>query len=313
MRLLMPALPCLAAAIGAFAVRPGHDTAVPLPTARQGVAITIDSLRSRLVTRIAATPGAEVAVWFQDLARRDSLALDAGVSFHPASTMKVPVMIELFRRVDAGKASLATELFLQNAFESIADRSIYALDAKDDSDSSLYARVQQNVTLRELAERMITRSSNLATNTLIQYLDPERITATAHALGARDMRVLRGVEDTKAFARGLNNSTTAHDLGMLLAAIERGRAASRASCDSMRQVLLRQEFHDEIPAGLPPGTPVAHKTGWITGTLHDAAIVYPKGRGPYVLVVLTRKIPEEKVAQALIADISREVYRFVMK
>ena len=309
----MPALPCLAAAIGAFAVRPGHDTAVPLPTARQGVAITIDSLRSRLVTRIAATPGAEVAVWFQDLARRDSLALDAGVSFHPASTMKVPVMIELFRRVDAGKASLATELFLQNAFESIADRSIYALDAKDDSDSSLYARVQQNVTLRELAERMITRSSNLATNTLIQYLDPERITATAHALGARDMRVLRGVEDTKAFARGLNNSTTAHDLGMLLAAIERGRAASRASCDSMRQVLLRQEFHDEIPAGLPPGTPVAHKTGWITGTLHDAAIVYPKGRGPYVLVVLTRKIPEEKVAQALIADISREVYRFVMK
>jgi beta-lactamase class A len=81
----------------------------------------------------------------------------------------------------------------------------------------------------------------------------------------------------------------------------------------MKAVLMRQEFNDEIPAGLPPGTPVAHKTGWITGTLHDAAIVYPKGRSPYVLVVLTRKITDEKVAGRLIADLSREVYAFVMR
>jgi beta-lactamase class A len=93
-----------------------------------------------------------------------------------------------------------------------------------------------------------------------------------------------------------------------MAAIQTGAAASGASTDSMRAILLRQEFNDEIPAGLPPGTPVAHKTGQITGHLHDAAIVYPKQRPPYVLVVLTRGIPDEKVARSLIADISRLVY-----
>jgi beta-lactamase class A len=282
-----------------------------LLTARTSVLAPIDSLRTRLAARIAAVPGAEVAVWFEDFARRDTLALGAGVPFHAASTMKIPVMIELFRRVDAGKSSFTDEFFLQNAFESIVDRSVYALDPKDDSDSSMYALVGQNVSLRELNERMITRSSNLATNALLQFLDPARVTATAHALGARDMQVLRGVEDQKAFDRGLNNMTTARDLGVLLAAIERGRAASRVQCDSMRSVLLRQTFRDEIPAGLPPGTPVAHKTGWITGTLHDAAIVYPKRRSPYVLVVLTRKIPQQRDAQALIADISRSVYEYV--
>jgi beta-lactamase class A len=76
----------------------------------------------------------------------------------------------------------------------------------------------------------------------------------------------------------------------------------------MRAILLAQELNDEIPAGLPPGTRVAHKTGQITGVLHDAAIVYPSGHGPYILVVLTSGIPEAKVAQALIVDISRQVY-----
>ena len=95
---------------------------------------------------------------------------------------------------------------------------------------------------------------------------------------------------------------------LLMTAIENGAAASRASTDSMRAILSRQEFNDEIPAGLPPGTRVAHKTGQITGHLHDAAIVYPQRRGPYVLVVLTRGIDDEKVARSLIADISRMVY-----
>ena len=81
----------------------------------------------------------------------------------------------------------------------------------------------------------------------------------------------------------------------------------------MRDVLLRQEFNGEIPAGLPPGTNVAHKTGWITGVLHDAAIVYPPGRKPYVLVVLTRDIPDDKIARQLIADISRLVYEHAMQ
>jgi beta-lactamase class A len=136
---------------------------------------------------------------------------------------------------------------------------------------------------------------------------------TARELGARDIRVLRGVEDGKAYAAGMNNMTTARDLAALMVAIQTGIAASRASTDSMRAILSRQEFNDEIPAGLPAGTRVAHKTGQITGHLHDAAIVYPARRGPYVLVVLTRDIADEKVARALIADISRLVYEHAMQ
>jgi beta-lactamase class A len=159
--------------------------------------------------------------------------------------------------------------------------------------------------VRELVERMITRSSNLATNFVIALVGARRADSTAHALGARDMRVLRGVEDNKAFRAGRNNTTTAHDLGALLFAIAEGRAASKASTRAMLDILGHQEFNEEIPAGLPPGTRVAHKTGWITGTLHDAALVYPPGRPPFILVVLTKGIADEKLARTLIQDIAR--------
>ena len=271
-----------------------------------------DSLRARVERRIAEVPGATAGVAFRDLVRADTLYIGADERFHAASTMKVPVMIELFRRIERGQISLSQPITLKNEFASIVDGTPYSLDAKDDSDSLVYRWIGSPVTVHDLLEHMITRSSNLATNTLIGVVGAARANATAHELGAKDIQVLRGVEDDKAYAAGMNNTTTARDLAVLMAAIETGKAASPASTDSMRAVLSRQEFNDEIPAGLPAGTRVAHKTGQITGHLHDAAIVYPSGRGPYVLVVLTRGIPDEKVARSLIADISRLVYEHAM-
>jgi beta-lactamase class A len=268
----------------------------------------IDSLKSRLERRIAEQHGAVVGIAFHDLQTGDSLYLNADDSFHAASTMKVPVMIELFRRIDAGALRLDQGILLVNQFGSIVDGSPYSLDAGDDSDSSAYKLTGTRVSLKELIDRMITRSSNLATNALIELVRASNANETAHLLGARSIRVLRGVEDGKAFRAGMNNTTTARDLAVLLEAIETGRAASRSSCDAMREILLHQEFNEEIPAGLPAGTRVAHKTGWITGVLHDAAVVYPPGRKPYVLVVLTRDISDDKVARKLIADLSRIVW-----
>jgi beta-lactamase class A len=268
-----------------------------------------DSLRGALQERIAQVKGASVAVVYQDLGNpKDTLAVDAERSFHAASTMKLPVMIEFFRQVDAGKLSLDQPIPLVNQFSSIVDGSPYSLDAKEDEDASLYERIGKTVPARELVQRMITRSSNLATNLVIALVDAKRVTQTVRALGAPSMTVLRGVEDGKAYQKGLNNTATARDLATLLAAVEQGKAASASSTQAMRTILLAQELNDEIPAGLPAGTPVAHKTGQITGVLHDAAIVYPSGRAPYILVVLTSDISDEKVARSLIVDISRSVY-----
>ena len=296
--------------IAAVAVLSQMSSARP---AARVVGTTDDSLRNHVEARIAQVSGATVGVAFHDLARGDTLYLGADERFHAASTMKVPVMIELFRQVDRHQLSLTQRLELTNDFKSIVDGSSYALNARDDSDSLVYGWVGSRVSVHDLLEHMITRSSNLATNTLIGLVGAAQANATAHALGARDMQVLRGVEDGKAYEAGMNNMTTARDLATLMTSIETGAAASHAGIDSMRAVLLRQEFNDEIPAGLPAGTRVAHKTGQITAHLHDAAIVYPQRRGPYVLVVLTRGIDDEKVARSLIADISRLVYDHAMR
>jgi beta-lactamase class A len=120
--------------------------------------------------------------------------------------------------------------------------------------------------------------------------------------------VLRGVEDQKAYDRGLSNTTTARDLAVLLAAITQGRAASDSSSAIMLNILSRQEFRAGIPAGLPPGTRVASKTGNITGVNHDAAVIFPPARPPYVLVILTRGFPSPGAAEAYMAAVSRAVW-----
>src|SRR5438876_11405059 len=239
------------------------------------------SLRAQTEARIAQTAARAVGLYYRDLTTGDSLTVGAATRFHAASTMKLPVMIQLFRDRDAGLLSLDDSVTVTNTFHSIVDSSPYQLDVSDDSDSSLYKRAGagQRASIRELIELMETVSSNLATNLRIAKVDAKRANATAHALGADSILVLRGVEDDKAYRAGLNNTTTARDLGMLLAAIANGKAASAASCREMLAILGRQQFNEGIPAGLPAGTRVYHKTGWIGQVVyHDAALVEPAGQ-----------------------------------
>jgi beta-lactamase class A len=272
-----------------------------------------DSLRELIEARVAASPGAIASISYRDPETGESLDINADSVFHAASTMKIPVMIEVFQRSQAGGFALDQGILLVNRFASVADGSDYALSAADDGDSTLYGRVGQRVAIRELMRQMITRSSNLATNELIALVGAERVTETAHRLGATRISVLRGVEDQKAFDKGMINTTTAPDLAVLLSAIESGKVLSQQSSWEMRDVLLAQEFNEKIPAGLPPGTRVAHKTGEITAVSHDAAVVYPVGRKPYVLVVLTRGIRDKTASSALIRDISRIVWTHATK
>jgi beta-lactamase class A len=272
------------------------------------IAARSDSLLERIQSRIAQDAGAQVGLAYVDLASGDTLFVNADTSFHAASTMKVPVMIELFRRANTGSFRMDQGLLLVNQFASLVDGSPYTLDPHSDSDSTLYHRIGERVRVDSLLRLMITRSSNLATNTLITLVGAEEITRTMRSLGARRIQVLRGVEDGKAFDKGLNNTTTARDLAIILRAIEEGKAAPPAARREMLAILTAQEFNEKIPAGLPAGIHVAHKTGEITAVSHDAAIVYPPGKKPYVLVVLTRGITDGSRSSKLIADISAMVY-----
>jgi len=199
-------------------------------------------------------------------------------------------------------------LLVKNEFHSIVDGSTFALLVPDDSEKTLFAREGELVPARELARLMITWSSNFATNLLVDQLGAPQIQATARRLGADSIVVLRGVEDQKAFDRGLSNTTTARDLAILLASIAQGQAASDTSTAIMLDILTHQVFRDGIPAGVPRGTRIASKTGGITGINHDAAVIYPPGRPPYVLVILTRGFERPADAEAYMARISAEVW-----
>lgn len=251
---------------------------------------------------------AVIAIAYHDLETGRERLVNADVVMHAASTMKVPVMIEAFRRADAGELPFDREVVLRNEFKSIVDGSPYSLSPDDDSDTELYARVGTKVTIAELVRRMIDRSSNLATDVMIDLLDAKRVQATIESLGTTRMRVLRGVEDGKAYRAGLNNTATGRDLMVLLLAIAVNRAASPRSCGAMREILLGQKFNDLIPAGLPPGTFVAHKTGSITAIRHDAAIVYPWIGPPYVLVVLTKGITDRSESARVIREAAALVH-----
>lgn len=274
---------------------------------------TVAQLDTALQARIAEIPGASVAVAYVDPVRGDTLLLNADTSFHAASTMKVPVLVELFRWHDEGRLNVNDSLVLRNEFRSVLDGSTYSLTTASDSDSSLYARVGTPVPFVELARLMIVRSSNLATNALIDTLGAGRVQRTTDSLGAAGMRVLRGVEDLPAFRAGMSNTTNAWSLAALFLSILEGRAATEQSTEAMLEILLAQELRNQIPAGLPEGTRVAHKTGSITAIMHDAGIVYPADRGPYVIVVLTGGITEPAISQRLTADIAGIVHAFATR
>jgi beta-lactamase class A len=277
------------------------------PTFASGQSLAIDQKISASIEERIRKSGADVAIAFRTLDGHLAYAVHDEESFHAASTMKIPVMIELFHQARQARLKLDDSLLVKNQFHSLADGSLYALDPADDSEAELYKAAGQTRSLGQLSELMITRSSNLATNLLIEKLGVDNIRATVHFLHADGMNVLRGVEDNKAFLKGLNNTTTARGLQQLMEAIAHGEALDQESSRQMIEILERQKFNEGIPAGLPPGTRVAHKTGEITKIHHDAAIVFaPK---PFVLVILVRGLAETKDSAALMADITRQLYQ----
>ena len=251
-----------------------------------------------------------ISVALQDHKRGAEYFLNADVALHPASTFKVHVMMEVFRQANEGLLSLDDRLPIVNSFTSIADGSKYSLDVNDDAEQTLYPRVGENESIRELTRLMIVRSSNLATNILIETIGTKGVNDFVHSLGIEAVLIRRGVEDKAAFRLGMNNSATARGLTQTMDMIARKKVVSQEASEEMIEILLGQEFNESIPALLPNSVKVAHKTGWTDDFYHDTGIVYPEGREPYVLSIMTKGFTEDQETEAheCMAAISRAIY-----
>ncbi len=241
---------------------------------------------------------------------RDEILINADESFHPASTIKICVMMEAFRQAHAGQFALDEPIVVRNGFHSLLDGSPYSLDPADDTDRGLYHITGQSVPGRELIQRMIAVSSNLATNLLLEQVGADKVTRFMADLGAPGLIVRRGVEDKQAYRAGLNNAATARGLMEVLLKLAKQQIVSAKASDEMIKILCQQQFNEMIPALLPAGTRVAHKTGWAADYYHDAGIIYPVNGEPFVLAVLTKGYEEheEAEAHAFVASLARAVY-----
>jgi beta-lactamase class A len=263
------------------------------------------------IDRIFQSQKGYFALAFKDLTTGKELFIHEHESFHAASTMKVPVLIEIYHQAALGRLALSDSLVLKNEFTSIADSSLFHLDSADDSEQELYKHIGEKRTIHELAYQMITVSSNFATNLLIDKVTPQNIASTLQELGATDIHVLRGVEDNAAYQRGMNNTVTAYGLLTIFEKMADRTLISPAASAAMIRILLDQHYNEIIPARLPAGVQVAHKTGWIKGINHDAGIVFLPDDRKYVLVLLSKDTEDDKASIAAMASVSEILYQYV--
>jgi beta-lactamase class A len=249
----------------------------------------------------------ELGISFWDAQTTIQWSYNADHYFHAASTMKLAVLLGVFRQIDRGELALDSPVHVRNRFTSIVNQEPFMLDLGRDADPDVYGHLGKTLTIRELAYWMITKSSNLATNLLVDVVTIDAIQHALDELAIDGVRILRGVEDQAAFDAGLNNEVTANGLLKILRVIAEGKAYSEDASREMLGIMLDQQHRSGIPAGLPKAARVAHKTGNISTVRHDAGIVFLEGREPYVLVILTQ-FSADKARGTAVADVSRDIY-----
>lgn len=268
---------------------------------------SLSELKFSIDSAFASVNG-EFAIAFKDLSSNDSLFVNSREDFHAASTMKTPVMIEVFKQASHGKFSLDDSLLVENKFKSIVDQSTFSLDIDRDGGEQLYDQIGKKRSIRDLVTDMIIYSSNLATNIVIQKVGAKNVTQSMREMGARDIKILRGVEDMIAYEAGLSNRTTAYDLMLIFEHLAKGKAVNEQADREMIDILLQQTHRDLIPALLPNDVKIANKTGMITGVHHDSAIVYlPDGR-KYILVLLSKNMEDMDKGTQMLSEVSKMVY-----
>lgn len=242
---------------------------------------------------LAAVPGT-ASVWYGRPGASPAYAHDPDVPHYAASLMKLAVLAAVHREHDGDRLDLDEPVPVRNDFPSAAPAGgRFGCRRRYDNDDAVWDRLTTTVPLRWLAHRMIVRSSNLATNLVLDRVGIRTADEIWRAVGARHSTVGRLIEDAAAAEAGITNLVTVADLAALLAAIHaagHGAGAgthfvSRTAGDAMIDTLLAQASTEDLAAGLPPGTRAAHKNGWIMGVRHSAGIVWPTDAPPFLLAV----------------------------
>ncbi len=270
------------------------------------------SLETKLQKLEERSQARSLSVAILDLANGDGFGYKPDRWYHAASTIKLAVLLGLFAGFHQGRYVPEARLHVRNRFRSAFDGSAFRVQSERDADSEVQAAIGRTMRLGELARNMIIRSSNLATNLLLDLLGIEFLQRTLDEFGLKGVDLIRGVEDELSFENGINNRVTAAGLVQLLRVIAEERAFSTELSRRMIDILHEQEFRSGIPAGLPTGARVAHKTGEISTIAHDAGVVYLPKRPPYIVAILTEWQPGITGRSATIAAASYMVYEHVM-
>jgi beta-lactamase class A len=268
----------------------------------------LDQLAIRLddLQREANARAIGVAVY--DFETGATLNYNADRWFHAASTIKVAILAGVYAAIHEGRWPPHARLHVRNRFFSAADGSLFRVSSERDANAEVHAAIGKMMRIRELAHHMITTSSNLATNLLLDLVGVETVQGVLEHYRIEGIDFRRGVEDERAFAAGISNRVTARGLVALLKVIEEEKVFSPELSREMLDILHQQEFRNGIPSRLPREVRVAHKTGDISTVAHDAGIVYPRERPPYIVAILTEWDPDVSRRSATIATISHEVY-----
>lgn len=224
--------------------------------------------------------------------------------FPSASLIKVPIMVEVFRRFEEANQSL-DELLPMRAEDQVGGSGVL----KDLTPGTRYC-------IRDLTTLMITVSDNTATNLLIDFLGVDSVNLTLARLGLRDTELVRKLQRVPA-ERSTFNRTTAWDMATLMERLATGTAIAQAASERMIALLTRCQGPISIgPAPLEPAWPgqpprivIAHKTGSLTDARHDAGIVYLP-RQAYVAAILSQGAPGAKLAGTL-AKVGRMLPRWL--
>lgn len=223
------------------------------------------------------------------------LKLNEEKVFQSASTIKIPIMVEVLRQVEMGKYSLDQKIKIDN---------------KDKVDFSIISELSVGeYSILDLITLMIIISDNTATNLLIDLAGYDSINNLLEGLSLKNTHLNRKMMDFQAIKEGRKNTTTPTDMAIILEKIYRSEILNKEHSKLALDIMKRQLHRDSIPRYLREDTLVAHKTGELDGLNHDIGIVYSE-RANYIIGVFIENGKDNLTNKRLIGNISKLVYEY---